>query len=232
MRRVLVSGAAALVAAAVLTAAALLWNGRGPDPVTPPPIMPTAGGAAPAAFAIPEGFLWTEARTASPLDQPGFRWTRADGVDLPPLVNPCGGPPPGTGDRVAARQVALVGPTLWKAERLVVYRDPAAATRAFDEHRAALRGCARHDEGDGTVTVWTTAPLALGEDALFVTGQRYRGDAGVPGNHRGVLMRAGRAVLMYVDFGQRTAPARVSDVDSHVAHAREMATRIVTLPAG
>jgi hypothetical protein len=105
VRRVLVSGAATLVAAAVLTAAALLWNGRGPDPVTPPPIMPTAGGAA-----------------------------------------------------------------------------------------------------------------------------RYRGDAGVPGNHRGVLMRAGRAVLMYVDFGQRTAPARVSDVDSHVAHAREIAAKLGTPP--
>jgi hypothetical protein len=33
---------------------------------------------------------------------------------------------------------------------------------------------------------------------------------------------------MYVDFGQRTAPAQVSDVDLHVAHAREVAARIVT----
>jgi hypothetical protein len=232
VRRLLVCGAATLVAAAVLTAAALLWNGRGPDPATPPPILPTAAGAAPAGFAIPEGFLWAEARTASPLNQPGFRWTRADGVDLPPLVNPCGGPPPGTGGRVAARQVALVGPALWKAERLVVYRDAPAATRALAEHRTALRGCARHDEGDGTTTVWSTAPLALGEEALFVTGQRYRGATGVPGNHRGVLMRAGRSLLMYVDFGQRTTPARVSDVDTHIAHARVVAARIVTLPPG
>ena len=228
MRRELRYGAATLVAAAVLTAAALLWNGRGPGPLTPPPILPTAGAAPAAGFAIPEGLLWAEARTASPLDQPGFRWTRADGVDLPPLVNPCGGTPPGTADRVAARQVALVGPELWKAERVVVYRDAAAATRAFEAFRSALRGCAYHDEGDGTTTVWTTAPVAVGEEALFVTGQRYRGDAGVPGNHRGVLARAGRALLMYVDFGQRTAPARISEVDSHVAHAREVAARIVT----
>ena len=36
MRRELLYGAVTLVAAAVLTAAALLWNGRGPGPVTPP----------------------------------------------------------------------------------------------------------------------------------------------------------------------------------------------------
>ena len=230
MRRELGYGVATLVAAAVLTAAALLWNGRGPDPVTPPPILPTVNAAA--GFAIPEGLLWAESRTASPLNQPGFRWTRADGVDLPPLVNPCGGPPPGAEGRVAARQVALVGPELWKAERVVVYRDAAAATRAFEALRTALARCARHDEADGATTVWTTAPVAVGEEALFVSGQRYRDGTGVPGNHRGVLARAGRAVLMYVDFGQRTAPAQVSDVDLHVAHAREVAARVVTLSPG
>jgi hypothetical protein len=45
-------------------------------------------------------------------------------------------------------------------------------------------------------------------------------------------MRAGRSLLMYVDFGQRTTPARVSDVDTHIAHARVVAARIVTLPPG
>jgi hypothetical protein len=189
--------------------------------------MPSPGTVRPDAAGIPEGLLWSESRTASPLDQDGFRWVRSDRRDLPPLLDPCGGAPADAGEAVAVRQVALVGPELWKAERLLLYADPAAAARAFAGQREALARCARHEDA-GTTTLWSTAPVTAGDEALFVTGQRYRDGRGVPGNHRGVVVRAGRALVMYVDFGQRTRPAVPADVSSHVDHAREVADRVAT----
>jgi len=104
----------------------------------------------------------------------------------------------------------------------LLFRD----VEAFDAQRAALARCARHETGDGTSTVWSTEPIAVADEALFVTGQRYRRGGGVPGNHRGVLMRKGRTIVMYVDFGQRTGPARLADVPSHVKDARAMAAKL------
>ncbi len=217
------------LATGFLVVGLLVWSGRS-EVVTPPAILPAPGavgrGPTPAGFGIPEGLLQFEARTASPLNQDGMRWTRTDDADLPPLISPCGSRTTGAHDAVAARQIALVGPTLWKAERLLVYADAAAAARAFDAQRAALARCARHDTGDGTSTVWSTEPIAVADEALFVTGQRYRREDGVPGNHRGVLIRQGRTIVMYVDFGQRTEPARLADVPSHVKDARAIAAKL------
>jgi hypothetical protein len=233
VRRVVSAAAAAVIGAGLAVGAVLLLDG-GSAPVTPPPIHPPPGGAASTTSTVPAGLLWAESRTASPLNQDDVRWTSSDRIDLPPLVDPCGdGAAAGNGDGpLAVRQIALVGPGLWKAERLVLYADRPAATRAFRALTAALARCARHDEGEGTATIWTTGPAVAGEEALFVTGQRYRDDRGTPGSHRGVLMRQGRAVVMFVDFGQRTEPTRFADLSLHLDHARQVAARVaVRLPA-
>jgi hypothetical protein len=231
MRRVLVGAAAVLVGAGLAVAGVVLVGGGG-APVTPPPIRPSPGGSAPIAPTVPAGLLWAEARTASPLDQDDVRWTSSDRLDLPPLLDPCGDGAAAGGAPLAVRQIALEGPGLWKAERLVLYADRPAATRAFRALAGALARCARHDEGDGTTTAWTTGRAAAGEEALFVTGQRYRDGRGTPGSHRGVLARQGRAVVMFVDFGQRTEPTRFADLSLHLEHARLVAARVaVRLPA-
>lgn len=227
-----------IVAAAVgllAVGAAVLWGPKlwGDETVPPPPIVAGPGAApllAQPAVTIPDGFLLTEARSAVPLDQEGFNWTRADNVNLPAQLDPCGEGPGGQSSVVGVRQLALVGPTLWKSERLIVYRDVAAATQAMAAHREALQRCGRHDEGDGIHTEWSWQPLDLGEESFFVTGQRYRGADGVPGNHRGVVMRQGRAVLLYVDFGQRTAPATLKDVPSHLTDAAALAEKLSVAP--
>ncbi|HEX6681265.1 MAG TPA: hypothetical protein VF062_00605 [Candidatus Limnocylindrales bacterium] len=224
----IVAAGAGLVVAA---GGAVLW-GLKPwaDKTVPPPPIVAGTGAAPIsgqpAVTIPEGFLLTEARSAIPLNQEGFGWTRADNVNLPAQLDPCGEGPTGQSAIAGVRQLALVGPTLWKSERLTVYRDVAAATQAMATHREALQRCAHHDEGDGIRTEWSWQPLDLGEESFFVTGQRYRGAQGVPGNHRGVVMRQGRALLQYVDFGQRTAPATLDDVPSHRTDAATMAGKL------
>lgn len=227
MRRRLIPAAAVALTAAGATVGVLLWVGRGEAPLTPPPIIPARGSPQTNAAVIPEGLLWSESRTASPLHQDGLRWIRTDRRDLPPLLDPCGDAPADVGTAIAVRQVALIGPELWKAERLLLYADAAAATRAFGAQREALARCSGRQRADAATT-WVTAPVAAGDEALFVTGQRYRDGRGVPGNHRGVLMRAGRAVVMYVDFGPRTRPAAPADVSSHVDHARIVAERIIT----
>jgi hypothetical protein len=233
MRRRTVAAAAAVLGVAG-TAAALWWTvgpGGTPAAVEPPPVLPTVSAAAPGGTPVPEGFLEFEARLGQPLDPADeVRWTRVEGTDLPPLLSPCGGALSSDADRTGGRQVALVGTRLWKLERLIVYRDEAAAVRAVVERRDALRTCARHQEGDGTVTEWRTEPLAIGAESFFVTGQRFRDDDGIPGNYRGVVMRQGRTVVMYVDFGQRTAHATLADVPTHVTSAAAMSTKLTARP--
>lgn len=191
-----------------------------------PPITPTATGSAEGGITIPEGFLEHEDNATRPLDQPEIRWERTDEPSLPPLLSPCGTPPANEAERMAGRQVALVAPTLYKIERMVIYRDEAGAERAMTGYRDDLTRCARHAEPDGTTTRWIWERLDIGEEALFVAGQRHRGDRGTHGHHRCVLMRQGRTVVMYVDFGQATTIADRSETVNHERDARTMAAKI------
>jgi hypothetical protein len=197
-------------------------------PIGPSPDAPTA--PAEPALAIPEGFLPIEARASTPPEDPEAHWERSDVPNLPPLASPCGGYLPSDGDRVAARQVALVHPNLWKLVRLVVYRDTATAERAMSERRDALARCARHDEADGTVTAWSSELLAIGDEAMFVGSQRYRGDDPVRGHGRGVLMRQGRSVVTYMDFGQLDTPPTPSEVADYQDEARIVAANLASAP--
>ncbi|GIH95812.1 hypothetical protein ACFFMN_41125 [Planobispora siamensis] len=76
---------------------------------------------------------------------------------------------------MAGRQIALVTPTLYKIERMTVYRDESGARAAMARYRRALDGRARRTRTDGTVTVWRWEPLAIGQEALSVAGQRSSG---------------------------------------------------------
>jgi hypothetical protein len=226
-RRVRALAAGSLAAVAGAAAALLVATGSGGQepPAVPPPTAATRG-PTPGRVTIPAGFLEVEEAAAKPLDQPGVRWVRSEEPGLTALVSPCGGSPPSDRARVGGRQVALVGPSLWKVTRLVVYRDVAAARRAMSERRAALRACRRHRERDGAVTVWSWQRLAIGDEAMFVTSQRFRGEGAVPGSHRGVLTRQGRAVVMFVDFGARTQPSPLAEVARYQRAARATAAKL------
>lgn len=158
-----------------------------------PPIMPTAD--APYAssepkFQIPATFTAADdARAKIPLSQPEVHWVFADGPNFPPLVSPCGGYLPSDGTRVGAHQLALVSPNTVKLRRVVLYRDVASARAAMDERRSALKQCTRHDDGNGIATVWIWQALQIGDEAMAVGSQRYRGSKSLPGHQRGVVMR-------------------------------------------
>jgi hypothetical protein len=181
-------------------------SGNADEPVVPPPTLPAdqPDGGGGRHRVIPEGFLPEEEVATVPLSQPDVYWARNDGPNLPPMLSPCGGSLRSDKGRVDGRQLVLIGPTLWKAARLVVYRDVKAAKVALKETRSALRRCERHGFRAGETTVWASAPLPFGDEALFVGGQQFRDATRVPGIFRGVLMRKGRAVQTYLVCGQST----------------------------
>ena len=100
----------------------------------------------------------------------------------------------------------------------------------MSERRSALQQCAHHDDGNGIATVWIWQPLQIGDEAIAVGSQRYRGSNVLPGHQRGVVMRQGRTLVMYVDFGQSRTPPTVAEVGHYAAVARPMATELASAP--
>jgi hypothetical protein len=231
MRALLAGGAGLAVGLAVgIAGTYLVSRPADTEPVALPPlIMPAAAGTS--EVRIPPGFLLADARSRFYVEDQGLRWDRAEGTNLPALVDPCGETLPSEAAVVGARQVALVQPEqLWKLERVVVYRDPAAAAGALAERRSGLTRCGNLSDSGGVHTVWHFEPLDIGDEAIFVAGQRRHGDQGLPGHLRGVLVRQGRTVVMFVDFGQARGLADRTEVAPYEADAATMAAKLRTAP--
>lgn len=224
--------AGSVVAGAVLVAIVVFGaGGDRPPPAIPAPIATVRAEPAPVRrVAIPDGFLTAEGIAATPPEDREARWHRSDAPNLPALVSPCGGALPSDQAWVGGRQLVLVHPSLWKAQRLVVYRDAAAARAAMTERRAALRRCERQPNRDGTVTVWASRPLDIGDEAMFVASQRVRGRHGVPGHGRGIVVRVDRSVVFFFDMGQLSTLARPAEVAHYLRDARTMAHRLANAP--
>ena len=228
------------IAAAVIGVSALIivllirYPQAAADAAVLPPIMPTAD--APYAssepkFRIPATFTAADdARAKIPLTQPEVHWAFADGPNLPPMVSPCGGYLPSDGARVDAHQLALVSPNVWKLRRVVVYRDVESARQAMGERRSALQQCAHHDDGNGIATVWIWQPLQIGDEAMAVGSQRYRGSTALPGHQRGVVMRQGRTLVTYLDFGQSRVPPTIAEIGPYANVAKPVAAELASAP--
>ena len=231
--------AVAAVAAAIIGVSALfivlgIRNQQAADAAVLPPIMPTAdapyASSAPA-FRIPAAFTAADdARAQIPLSQPEVHWAFADGPNFPPLVSPCGGYLPSDGARVGAHQLALVSPMTVKLRRVVLYRDVASARHAMDERRSALQQCAHHDDGNGIATVWIWQALQIGDEAMAVGSQRYRGSTSLPGHQRGVVMRQGRTLVTYFDSGQSRIPPTIDEIGPYASVAKPVATELAAAP--
>jgi hypothetical protein len=228
-----------VVAAAVIGVSALfivlgIRNPQVTDAAALPPIMPTAD--APYAssepqFRIPASFTADDdARAKILLTQPEVHWVLADGPNLPPMVSPCGGYLPSDGARVGAHQLALVSSNVWKLRRVVVYRDAEAARQAMSERRSALQQCTHHDDGNGIATVWIWQSLQIGDEAMAVGSQRYRGSNSLPGHQRGVVMRQGRTLVIYLDFGQSRIPPTIAEIGPYATVAGPVATQLASAP--
>ncbi len=233
-----VAAAAAIAALAIgVTALFIILGIRNPAPseaTTLPPIMPAAD--APHAsgepqFQVPAAITADDdVRATIRLTQPEVHWVFADGPNFPPLVSPCGGYLPSDGARVGGHQLALVSPGGWKLTRTVVYSDVGSARQAMSERRGSLQQCAHHDDGNGITTVWIWQPLQIGDEAIAVGGQRYRGSNTLPVHQRGVVMRQGRTLVTYFDYGQSGTPPTFAEVEPYVTKARTMAVTLASAP--
>jgi len=231
--------AAAAIAVAVIGASVLfivlgIRNPQPADAASPPPIMPTAD--APYASSGPQFHIPAtvtasdDARAKIPLSQPEVHWVFADGPNFPPLVSPCGGYLPSDGARVGGHQLALVTSWGWKLARTVVYRDVDSARQAMSERRSAVQQCAHHDDGNGIATVWIWQPLQIGDEAMAVGAQRYRGSNTLQGHQRGVVMRQGRTLVTYFDFGQSRNPPTFSEISGYATVAKPFAATLASAP--
>ena len=209
-------------------------NQATPEVATLPPIMPTADAphaSSEPTFQIPAAFTASDdARARIPLSQPEVHWVFADGPNFPPLVSPCGGYLPSDAARVGAHQLALVSPTTVKLRRVVVYRDVDSARQAMSERRRALQQCARHDDGGGIATVWIWQSLQIGDEAMAVGSQRYRGANSLPGHQRGVVMRQGRTLVTYFDSGQSSIPPTIAEIGPYATVAKPVASELASAP--
>jgi hypothetical protein len=109
---------------------------------------------------------------------------------------------------------------------MVVYSDADSARQAMSERRSALQQCAHHDDGNGIATVWIWQSQQIGEEALAVGSQRYRGSSSVPGHGRGVVMRQGRTLVMYFDSGQSRTPPTIAEVSHYATVAGPFAAKL------
>ena len=238
--RIVIALAIAVLAIGVSALLIILGNRNGnpnqqsADNAAPPPIMPTAD--APYAsseppFKIPATVTASDdARAKIPLTQSYVHWVFADGPNFPPLVSPCGGYLPSDGARVGGHQLALVSTWGWKIARTVVYRDVDSARQAISERRSAVQQCAHHDDGNGTTTAWIWQPLQIGDEAIAVGAQRYRGADPLHGHQRGVVMRQGRTLVTYFDFGQSRIPPTFSEISGYAKVAAPFAAELAAAP--
>ena len=192
----------------------------------PPPVLAASTTPEPKPL-IPERFLRLEEIATTPLSQAGVHWVRNDSANLPPALDPCADGHSSGYPAVAGRQLVLVAATLWKLGRLTVYQDTATAVRFTSDLRAELERCSQVKlDGDRTM-VWETKTLDIGGDeAFFVGGQQYVGLLAANVHYRGVVLRQGRAVQMFLDYGQSTIPPTPEEV---AAYQQESSTLVAEL---
>ncbi|MEV7011079.1 hypothetical protein [Streptosporangium sp. NPDC051022] len=165
-------------------------------------------GTAAAAPGIPRGFLLYEKAAAVKDDDPQTSWRVSDSPRSPFAVDPCGRGAVGKAGRTAVRTVTFTGvPDFMKVEQVLLYGSRADAGRAMTQLRGGLSACrSRKDSASGYR--YTSAPVTgLGDDALRVSGQVYYGGKAGVGGERGVVVRRGNAVLIYLRAGEYGRPA-------------------------
>jgi hypothetical protein len=98
----------------------------------------------------------------------------------------------------------------------------------MSERRSALQQCANHDDGNGVSTVWIWQPLQIGDEAMAVGSQRYRGSTSLPGHQRGVMMRQGRTLVTYFDSGQSPIQPTTDEIGPYAKVAKPVATELAS----
>ncbi|MFC0864010.1 hypothetical protein ACFHYQ_17065 [Sphaerimonospora cavernae] len=184
--------------------------------------------AAPPAMAaghIPKGFLLYEKEAAKHHNDDEARWEVSQKTGARFAVNLCDKATLSRSGRVAARTATYTAvPGYARAEQVILYASPRAAEKAMRDLRAAVARC-RSTRASGLTYRVTSAKAAIGDDALKITGQSYRGRKWAIGGERALVTRRANAVVVYNIGGETGKPAR-SDFTRQLRDARTMLGKI------
>ncbi|SDL35519.1 hypothetical protein [Nonomuraea jiangxiensis] len=191
-------------------------------------------GTASAATDVPKGFLIYERadrpRPVVTVDgRP--RWRVVNSAHGILWVNPCQDAGLGTKGRIAVRRAWLEAPAAAQMEEVALYRDVSAARKAMTDLRAALRRCAKIDDGagDGRDVRWTGTPARIGDEALQVAMQAYHGTRPTIHGQRAVVARKGSAVFLYAHTDETSRAPSPADFRRHASDAVRMARLVCAL---
>ncbi|GGS72253.1 hypothetical protein ACFFV7_19335 [Nonomuraea spiralis] len=156
-----------------------------------------------ASLAVPGNFLLYEKAAAKKDPNPEHSWNVSGKKTAQLVVDPCQKARLGLAGRTAARTIVYTAvPDYSKSEQVILYSSPEAAAKAVGELRTAVRTC-------GTAGYrYSQAKVALGDEAVLVTGQAY--DHGKPavGGERAVVARRANALILYTVAGEWGKPAK------------------------
>ncbi|MBN6052179.1 hypothetical protein JYK22_09565, partial [Nonomuraea sp. RK-328] len=156
-----------------------------------------------AAVSIPNGFLLYEKAASVKDDDPETSWSVSGKKTAPLVVAPCERPKLGRSGRTAAKTVVYTAvPDYSKSEQVVLYASEAAARKAMTDLRAAATTCRTAGYR------YAVAPLALGDEAVTVSGQSYQGGKPAIGGERAVVARRANALVLYTRAGEWGKPAK------------------------
>ncbi|MEV0200579.1 hypothetical protein [Nonomuraea sp. NPDC050691] len=173
-----------------------------------------------AAVSIPHGFLLYEKAAAVKDDNPETSWSVSGRKTAPLVVDPCERPKLGQAGRTAARTIVYTAvPDYSKSEQVVLYASEAAARKAMNDLRAAATACRTSGYR------YAVASLALGDEAVTVSGQSYQGGKPAIGGERAVVARRANALLLYTRAGEWSKPAK-ADYREQVKDARRMLAKV------
>ncbi|NUW37158.1 hypothetical protein HTZ77_38010 [Nonomuraea sp. SMC257] len=139
------------------------------------------------------------------------------------MVDPCERPRLGQAGRTAAKTIVYTAvPDYSKSEQVVLYASEAAARKAMTDLRAAATACRTGGYR------YAVAPLALGDEAVTLSGQSYQGGKPAIGGERAVVVRRADALILYTRAGEWGKPAK-TDYREQVKDARRMLGKICTV---
>ncbi|GAA2315063.1 hypothetical protein GCM10010149_78460 [Nonomuraea roseoviolacea subsp. roseoviolacea] len=176
-----------------------------------------------AAVSIPNGFLLYEKAASIKDDDPETSWSVSGKKTAPLVVDPCERPKLGQSGRTAAKTIVYTAvPDYSKSEQVVLYASEAAARRALSDLRAAATACRTGGYR------YAVAPLALGDEAVTVSGQSYQGGKPAIGGERAVVVRRADALVLYTRAGEWGRPAK-ADYREQIKDARRMLAKLCTV---
>ncbi|MET8003830.1 hypothetical protein [Nonomuraea glycinis] len=188
-------------------------------------LLLSAALAVSATVGIPNGFMLYDKAAAKKDDNPEHSWRVNAKKNAKLVLNPCDKAKLAQPGRQAARTLVYTAvPDYSKSEQVILYSSRSAAKKALGDLHRAVRACGSSGYR------YSSSAVRLGDGALAVTGQAYRGRKVAIGGERGLVTRRGNALLIYTVGGEWSKPAK-ADFTQQTKDTRRMLAKICRIAA-